>query len=289
MGPMKVPATPKAAAPHQSQFVAKLLRAAMGVLKVPRLPRKSSLRCCKCHACHVKSTGATSVPVRRQASVDSYTIEVLKVPHLPRKSSLRCWKCHACHVKSSGATSVPVRRQASADRYGGTESATPATQTELEVLKVSRLPRQKQRCTSVPLLRQASADIYGGTESATPATQIKIEPKVLKVSLPGTAMEVLKAVPVRRQASADSWKCHACHANRAWGAESVTPARSKAAAPHQSQFVAKLPRTAMEVLKVPHLPRKPSLRRWKCHACHVKSTGATSVQFVAKLPWTAML
>ena len=58
---------------------------------------------------------------------------------------LRCWKCHACHATSGGAKSDPIRRQASADVYGGTESTTPATQIEPEVLKVSRLPRKIQR------------------------------------------------------------------------------------------------------------------------------------------------
>ena len=153
---------------------------------MPRLPRKSSLRCRKCHACHAKDRGATSFLLRRQASADLYggtesttpatqiepevpkvpratqktaaphqsyfvaklpltSMVVQKVPRLPRKSSLRCRKCHACHAKDRGATSVLLRRQASADLYGGTESATPATQIEPEVLKVTRLPRQRPR------------------------------------------------------------------------------------------------------------------------------------------------
>ena len=44
-----------------------------------------------------------------------------------------------------------------------------------------------------------------------------------------------------------------------------------------TQFVAELPRTSMEVAKVPRLPRKSSLRCRKCHACHAKDRGATSV------------
>ena len=151
---------------------------------------------------------------------------VQKVPRLPRKSSLRCRKCHGCHAKDRGATAVLLRRQASADIYDGTESTTPATQIEPEVPKAPRLPRKRPR---------ASADIYG-TESTTPATQ-----------------------------------------NRAWGAESATPATQKTAAPHQSYFVAKLPLTSMAVQKVPRLPRKSSLRYRKCHACHAKDRGATSV------------
>ena len=146
--------------------------------KVPRLPRKSSLRYRKCHACHAKDRGATSVLLRRQASDDIYggtesttpatQIEHAKdrgatsvllrrqasadiyggtesIPRLPRKSSLRCRKCHACHAKDRGATSVLLRRQASADIYGGTESTTPATQIEPEVPKVPRLPRKRPR------------------------------------------------------------------------------------------------------------------------------------------------
>ena len=66
---------------------------------------------------------------------------MLKVSHLPRKDAAR--------------QSVPVRRQTSADIDAGTESATPATQMEPEVLKVSRLRRP-----SNPVRRRATADIY---------------------------------------------------------------------------------------------------------------------------------
>ena len=140
---------------------------------------------CACHAkwqaqsSHARSRGAKSVPVRRQASADSTQsatpatqIEpgVLKVPRAwgaesttpatqdpgqirPRSSpSFRghLWRyprCqyHACHARSRGAKSVPVRRQASADIYGGTQSATPATEIEPGVLKVPRLPREIPR------------------------------------------------------------------------------------------------------------------------------------------------
>ena len=137
------PATQKTAAPHQSYFVAKLPLTSMVVQKVPRLPRKSSLRCRKRHACHAKDRGATSVLLRRQASADIYG--GTKVPRLPRKSLLGCRKCHACHAKDRGATSVLLRRQASADIYGGTESTTPATQIEPEVPKVPRLPHKRPR------------------------------------------------------------------------------------------------------------------------------------------------
>ena len=104
---------------------------------------------------------------------------VQKVPRLPRKSSLRCRKCHACHAKDRGATSVLLRRQASADIYDGTESTTPATQIEPEVPKVPRLPRKRPwrhiSPTSSPSFR-------------SPLWWYR--------------------------------KYHACHANRAWGAES---------------------------------------------------------------------
>ena len=165
----KVPrATQKTAAPHQSYFVAKLPLTSMVAQKVPRLPRKSSLRCRKCHA-----TRNTAAPHQSYfvTTLPLTTMMVQKAPRLPRKSSLRCRKCHACHAKDRGATSVLLRRQASADNYDG-----------------PRLPRKCRKChachakdrgaTSVLLRRQASADLYGGTESTTPATQI--EPEVPK-------------------------------------------------------------------------------------------------------------
>ena len=148
-------------------------------------PRKSCLGCRKCHACHAKDRGATSVLLRRQASADIYggtesatpatqielevpkvppatqktaapqsysvaklpltSMVVQKVPRLPRKSRLGLRKCHACHAKDRGATSVLLRRQASADIYGGTESTTPATQIEPDVPKAPRLPRKRPR------------------------------------------------------------------------------------------------------------------------------------------------
>ena len=91
------PATRKTAAPHQSYFVAKLPLTSMVVQKVQRLPRKSSPRYGKRHACHAKDRGATSVLLRRRASADIYggtesttpatqnEPEVPKVPRLPRK------------------------------------------------------------------------------------------------------------------------------------------------------------------------------------------------------------
>ena len=174
-------------------------------------------------------------PTQFVAKLPRTSMAVPKVPRLPRKSSLRCWKCHACHERSSGAKSDPIRRQASADVYEGSESTTPATQIEPEVLKVPRLPRKIQRRQ----IRPNSSPSFRGHLWRYP-------------------------------------KYHACHANRAWGAESVTPATQDPAAPNPTQFVAKLPRTSMAVPKVPRLPRKSSLRCWKCHACHARSSGAKS-------------
>ena len=57
---------------NPTQFVSELPRTSMKVLKLPRLPHKSSLRCWKRHACHAKSRGATGVPLRRRASADIY-------------------------------------------------------------------------------------------------------------------------------------------------------------------------------------------------------------------------
>ena len=137
------PATQKTAAPHQSYFVAKLPLTSMVVQKAPRLPRKSSLRYRKRHACHAKDRGATSVLRRRQASDDIYGGTESTTPATQIEPGVP--KCHACHAKDRGATSVLLRRQASADIYGGTESTTPATQIEPEVPKVPRLPRKRPR------------------------------------------------------------------------------------------------------------------------------------------------
>ena len=277
-------------------------------------------RYCKCHACHTKRAwGAESVtPATQKAATSNQSLfvaklpltsmEILQVPRLPHKASLSCWKRHACHAKSRGVKSVPFRRQASADVYEDTASATPATQSEPEVLKVSRLPRKKPGRQISPFSwhlwstaratpATQSEPIYGDTASATPATQSERE--VLKVS-------PLPRKKPRHQISPFSspsfrwhlWrycKCHACHTKRAWGAESVTPATQKAAASNQSLFVAKLPLTPMEILQVPGLPRKKPRRqispflspsfRWhlwrycKCQACHAKSRGVKSVPF----------
>ena len=146
-------------------------------------------------------------------------MKVAKVPRLPHKSKLRCAKCHACHATSGGAKSDPIRRQASADIYEGSESTTPATHIEPEVLKAPRLPRNIGRRQIRP--------------NSSPSFRGRL------------------------------WryrKYHACHANRARGAESVTPATQDPAAPNPTQLVAKIPRTSMAVPKVPRLPRKSSLR-----------------------------
>ena len=89
------------------------------------------------------------------------------MPRLPRKSMLKVSRLARDMQRRQFD---PVRRRASADIYGGSEGATPATQSEAEMLKVPRLSRDMQRRQFDPVRRQASADIYGGTESATPAT-----------------------------------------------------------------------------------------------------------------------
>ena len=93
------------------------------------LPRKIKLRCCKCCTCHAKM-------------------------------KLRCCKCCAeccaCHAKTNLRCSKPAtqneaapksitRRQTSANLYEGAQSAAPATQNELEMLQVLRLPRKTRR------------------------------------------------------------------------------------------------------------------------------------------------
>ena len=108
-------------------------------------------------------TRHAAAPIR-PAKLPRTSMEVLKMPRLPRKSSLRLSR------DMQRRQFDPVRRQASVDIYGGTESATPATQSEPEVPKVSRLSRDMQRRQFDPVRRQASAD-NGGSEGATPATR----------------------------------------------------------------------------------------------------------------------
>ena len=200
-GPSVVEAiqTQKSAAPHQSYFVSKLQLTSMVVQKAPRLPRKSSLRCRKCRACHAKECGAPHQSCF-VAKLPLTSMLVQKAPRLPRKSSLRCRKCHACHAKDRDATSVLLRRQASL--------------TSVVVQKAPRLPRKSsltcRKChachakdrgaTSVPLRRQASSDLYGGTESTTPATQIEPDRKCHACHAKDRSAT---SVLLRRQASAD--------------------------------------------------------------------------------------
>ena len=188
-------------------------------------------------------------------------------------TTLRCRKRHACHTKSRGVKYVPLRRQASADIYGGTESTTPATQSEPEVLKVSRLPHKKPRRQICPL---SSPSFRWHLWRCR-----KYHPEVPKASrLPHKKPWRQICPPSSPSLRWHLWryrKYHACHAKWAWSAESVTPATQKAAASNMSPFVAKLPLTSMEVPKVPRLPRKVSLKCWKCHACHTKSRGVKYV------------
>ena len=72
-----------------AQRVSPAMRIEPEVLKVSGLPRRASLRCWKCHACHEK------MQLRQSVTLNQFD---------------------------------PSRRQASADIYEGTESVTPATQ-----------------------------------------------------------------------------------------------------------------------------------------------------------------
>ena len=244
------PATQKAAASNMSPFVAKLPLTSMEVPKVPPWGAESVTPATQ------KAVASNMSPFVAKPPLTS--MEVPKVPRLPRKASLKCWKCHACHTKSCGVKYVPLRRQASTDIYGGTESTTPATQSEPEVLKVSRLPHKKPRRQICPpsspsfhwhlwryrKYHACHAKWAWSAESVTPATQNR----------------GVKYVPLRRQASADIYG----------GTKSATPARQ----------------IEPEVLKVSRLPRQkprrqicppssPSFRwhLWRCrkyHACHAK-------------------
>ena len=162
------------------------------VLQASRLPRKMQRR--------------QFDPVCRQAS-----LMVQKVSRLPCRSSLMCCKCHACMPRKMQRRQFDrIRRRASADIYGGAESTTPATQSEPEVLKVSRLPRKMQRRQFDPVRRQDSADIYGGAE--------------------------VSCLP--RKSSLMCCKCHACHVT-CNGANST---QFVAKLPLTSMLVQKVPR-----------------------------------------------
>ena len=142
----------------------------MAVQKVARLPCKSSPRYRKCHACHAKDRGATSVLLRRRASADIYGGTESTTPATQNEpESLRCRKRHACHAK----TAAPHQSYFVAK----------LPLTSMVVQKVPRLPRKSSlRChakdrgaTSVLLRRKLPLTSIGGTESTTPATQIEPE------------------------------------------------------------------------------------------------------------------
>ena len=117
-----------------------------------------------------QNEAAPKVINRRRTSADLYEgapsaapamqsePEVLQVLHLPRKTSWRCSECCACHGKRSGARSnqlsPDIRRPlwrcskcctCHAKRAWSAPSAAPATQNELEVLRVLHLPRKTKR------------------------------------------------------------------------------------------------------------------------------------------------
>ena len=212
-------------------------RGPLWMLKVLRLPHKTSLRCSRCCACHAKRAwGAPSAAPATQNKP-----EVLRVLRLPRKTrrrpfaslvarlpptSMNVSKCCACHTK----------------RAWGAPGAAPATQNEPEVLRVLRLPRKT-----------------GPRPFAS-----------LVARLPPTSMKVLHACHAR---SLKCSKCCACHAGRAWSAPSAAPATQNEAVP--IRIICR--RTSMNVLKVLRLPHKPSLRCSECCTCHAKQAwGAPS-------------
>ena len=118
------------------------------VLQVLRLPRKTSLRCSKCCACHAKRGGAQ----RHHSSPDF---------RRPQKGAPSA----APATQNEAAPKSITRRQISADLYEGAPSAALATQYEAAPNSITR--------------RQTSADLYEGAPSAAPATQN--EPEVLQV------------------------------------------------------------------------------------------------------------
>ena len=196
----------------------------MKVSKVPRLSRKSSQRCRKYHACHAESRGAKSDLGCRQASADLYEglesatpvtqikPEVPRVPRLsrgkprrqirPRMSPSFRWplwrsrKCHACHANQAWGT----------QSYHACHAESRGAKSDLGC-------------------RQASADLYEGLESATPVTQIEPAlPKVPRLSRGKPRRQIRPRMsPSFRWPLWRSRKCHACHANQAWGTQSTTP------------------------------------------------------------------
>ena len=201
----------------------------MEIPKVPHLPRKSSLdEVLKAPRLPCKKPWRPISP--SPSSSPSFRGHLWNI--LPCKSSLRCWKRHTCHAKSRGAQSVLVRRQASADiDYGNTESTTPATQIEPDLLKGSRLPLKKPRGPISPIVRrQASADVYGDSKKKAPRLPRKSGLRCWKGCHACHAKSCgAQSVLVRRQASADIYyrdtesttpRGHACRA-KSYGAESV--------------------------------------------------------------------
>ena len=194
-----------------ASLVAGLPPTSMKVLQALRLPRKRSLKCSNCCACHAKRGGAYS----HHSSPDFcrlYEGAPSAAPHLPRKTSLGCSECCACHAKRGGAHShhsspdfcrplcrcsmccLPRKRSLRcsrrcayhAKRASGALSAAPATQNDAAPIRITR--------------RRTSADLYEGVQSAAPATQK--EP------------QVLQALRIPRKTSLRCSECCACQAKR---------------------------------------------------------------------------
>ena len=88
-----------------------------------RLPHKSS------PSCHVRCSGAPSVPVRRQASADIYGGTESTTPAKQIQAEAPILACHA--NRQPDVPTVPAC-------HANPEVSTPATQIEPEVLKASR-------------------------------------------------------------------------------------------------------------------------------------------------------
>ena len=126
-----------------------------------RLPRKTSLRCSKCCACHAKRGGAQrhhsspdfSRPLYEGAPSAAPATQNEAAPKsiTRRQISADLYKgapSAALATQYEAAPNSITRRQTSADLYEGAASAAPATQNELEVLQVLRLPRKTNlRCS----------------------------------------------------------------------------------------------------------------------------------------------
>ena len=202
---------------------------------------------------------------------ETKVLQVLRrVLCLPRKTNLRCSKPA---TQNEAAPKSITRRQTSANLYEGAQSAAPATQNELEMLQVLRLPRKTRRRP------KASSSLV----ARFPPTSMKVL-QVLALATQNEP-EVLQVLRLPRKTSRRCSKCCGCHAKRGGAQKHHSspdfrrpPRRcSKCCACHannkpemlqalrlpcktrrhpKASPVAKLPPTSMKVLQVLRLPRK---------------------------------